>query len=184
MVNSWEIFARKIQVGGHDIFTAIFMQDVRTGIGDEPIHQQNRAQIQRSPNIKKVHIWILWPGSVIFLVKTELGKKAGCSLSTKSLCPCIVLSFKCTVKAPLIIKDWFKRAFHNLSKQWNWLMLHIISSCHLLLLCVYCASHSPSVPARICSREAGPPGLMAQLQPWVQQQQPLDWLWKHNPALS
>lgn len=114
--------------------------------------------------------------AVIFLVKSVLGKKAGCSLSTKSLCPCIVLSFKCTAKAPLIIKDWFKRLFHNLSKQQTWLMLHIISSCHLLLLCVYCASHSPSVPARICSREAGPPGLMAQLQPWAQQQQSLDWL--------
>lgn len=81
--------------------------------------------------------------SMVFLVKSELGKKAGCSLCTKSLCPCIVLSFKCTAKAPLIIKDWFKRPFHNLSKQWAWLMLHITASCHLLLLCVFTVPLTP-----------------------------------------
>lgn len=81
--------------------------------------------------------------SMFFLVKSELGKKAGRSLSTKSLCPCIVLSFKCTAKAPLIIKDWFKRLFHSLSKQWAWLMSHIISSCHLLLLCVFTVPLTP-----------------------------------------
>lgn len=81
--------------------------------------------------------------SMVFLVKSELGKKVGRSLSTKSLCPCIVLSLKCTAKAPLIIKDWFKRPFHNLSKQWAWLMLHIISSCHLLLLRVFTVPLTP-----------------------------------------
>lgn len=101
--------------------------------------------------------------SMVFLVKSELGKKARRLLSTKSLCPCIVLSFKCTAKAPLIIKDWFKRPFHNLSKQWAWLMLHILSSCHLLLLCVFTVPLTPP-----------------QYQPKFEAEQLVLWGWWHN----
>lgn len=51
--------------------------------------------------------------------------------------------FQRTAKAPRIIKDWFKRPFYNLSKHWAWLMLHIISSCHLLLLRMFTVSLTP-----------------------------------------
>lgn len=110
MVNSPEIFARKIRVeeGGHDTFSDIFMQDVRTGGEMNPYGSngdQNRAQFKRSPNIKFTSECCGLDLSMVFLLKSELGKKAGCSLCTKSLSPCIVLSFKCTAKAPLIIKD-------------------------------------------------------------------------------
>lgn len=80
--------------------------------------------------------------------------------------------FKCTAKAQLIIKDWFKRPFYNLSKHWAWLMLHIISLLSFTAtLHVYYVSHSPSVPAPIYSGAAGPWGLSTQQQPWAQLQQ-------------
>lgn len=71
--------------------------------------------------------------------------------------------FKCTAKAPLIIKDWFKSPFYNLNKHWAWLMLHIISSCHLRLLCVFTVSLTPP-----------------QYQPQFTAEQLVLWGWAYN----
>jgi len=120
---------------------------------------ETRAQFQTLPNMEKVHICMLWPGSISgFLIKSELREKAGCSLCTVSM-SLHCSPFKCTAKAPVIIKDWFKRLFHSLSKHWAWLMLHIISLLSFTAsLHVYYVPHSPSALAPNYSWAAGPGG--------------------------
>lgn len=123
------------------------MQDV--GTGSEMNHygrngDEIRAQFQMLPNMEKVHIWMLWPGSS-YVFSCKIGARKESRKFTLHQVPVSLhcSPFKCTAKAPLIIKDWFKRPFYNLSKHWAWLMLHIISSCHLLLLCVFTVSLTP-----------------------------------------
>lgn len=101
-----------------------------------------RAQFQTLPNMEKVHIWMLWPG-LWFSFKIGAGKESRMFTLHPVSVSLHCSPFKCTAKAPLIIKDWFKRPFYNLSKHWAWLMLHIISSCHLLLLCLFTVSFTP-----------------------------------------
>ena len=103
-----------------------------------------RAQFQTLPNMEKVHIWMLWPGSIyVFSCKIRASRERRMFTLHQVFAPLHCSLFKCTAKAPLIIKDWFKRRFYNLSKHWAWVMLHIIPFCHLLLLCVFTVALTP-----------------------------------------
>lgn len=123
------------------------MQDVRTGGEMNPYGRNGneiRAQSQMLPNMEKVHIWMLCPRSIYGFSCKIRARRESRMLTLHQVSVSLHCSpFKCTAKAPLIIKDWFKRPFYNLSKHWAWLMLHIISSCHLLLLCVFTVSFTP-----------------------------------------
>lgn len=148
-------------------FPAIFMQDVRTGGEMNPSGRNGdeiRAHFQTLPNMEKVPIWMVWPGSIYGFSCKIVGRKESRMFTLHQVSMSLHWSpFKCTAKAPLIIKDWFKRPFYNLNKHWACLMLHIISSCHLWLLCVFTVSFTPP-----------------QYQPQFTAQQLVPWGWVYN----
>lgn len=129
------------------MFPATFMQDVRTGGKMNPYSRNGveiRAKFQMLPNVEKVHIWMLWPACIyVFSCKIWARKKSRMFTLHQVSVSLQCSPFQCIAKAPWIIKDWFKRPFYKLSKHWAWLMLHIISSCHLLLLHVFTVSLTP-----------------------------------------
>lgn len=129
-----------------------------TGEWDESLWQEQGWNQSPVPNTakhgKSSHLHVMTWIYLRFSYKIRAKKESLlCTISMSLHCS----PFKCTAKASLIIKDWFKRLFH--SKHWAWLMLHIISLLSFTAsLHVYHVPHSPSAPAPNYSRAAGPEG--------------------------